>query len=200
MARKPDYRKKDFIAKVSTTLFATRGYQNTTIEQIARESGYAVGTIYLYFDSKEEVLSTILTDFVEAFVDNKMPSINKIEDPVERFRLIIRMFLEATEENPERAWVLATELRKVIRADSVIYRGEMQKLFSIITAALKDLQKVGLIHNDIDLNHHTLMIHGTIETLGLYWNSEREKFPLIDKYVDIADMVLFGLGTDKLRG
>ncbi|MFP4460307.1 MAG: TetR/AcrR family transcriptional regulator [Candidatus Zixiibacteriota bacterium] len=199
MARKPDYRKKDYIAKKSTELFAAKGYQNTTIEQIARESGYAVGTIYLYFDSKEEILATILTDFVEQFVDNILPEVNDIEDPVDRFKHVLGLFLKSSEEYPDRAWVLATELKKVIRPDSIVYKSEMGKLLSVITDSLKALQENGIVKEDIDLEKHTIMIYGIIESLTLYWVSEKESFSLSDSNEMIADMVLYGVLTDKVN-
>jgi TetR/AcrR family fatty acid metabolism transcriptional regulator len=199
MARKPDYRKKDHIAKVSTQLFADKGYANTTIEQIARESGYAVGTIYLYYDSKEEILATILTEFVEQFVDNNLEQIDAIADPVERFRTVVKFYLKTTEENPERSWVLATELRKVIRADSSMYKGEMLKLLSPLSESLKKLQEGGFLKANVDLEQYTLMIHGAIETLTLFWNTDKDAFSLTDKFKEVSDMILFGVASPKAK-
>ncbi len=199
MARKPDYRKKDHIAKVSTQLFAERGYSSTTIEMIARESGYAVGTIYLYYDSKEEILATILTEFVEQFIDTNAEELENIGDPVERFQTVVKFYLTVAEENPERAWVLSTELRKVIRADSSMYKGEMLKLLSPLSDSLFTLMDEGLIKDDINLEQLTMMIYGLIETLTLLWNTDKDAFNLADKFEDIANMVLFGMATEKAR-
>ncbi len=200
MARKPDYRKKDHIAKVSTQLFAERGYANTTIEMIARESGYAVGTIYLYYDSKEEILATILTEFVEQFIDSNAEELESIEEPVDRFRTVVKFYLTVAEENPERAWDLSTELRRVIRADSAMYKGEMLKLLSPLSDSLFNLMDKGFIKDDINLEQLTMMIHGLIETLTLLWNTDKDAFMLADKFSDVADMVLYGMATDKARG
>lgn len=40
---------------VALTIFGERGYEGVSIEQIAREAGASVGTIYLYFRSKEQL-------------------------------------------------------------------------------------------------------------------------------------------------
>ena len=197
MARKPDYRKKDHIAKVSTQLFADRGYSSTTIEQIARESGYAVGTIYLYYDSKEEILATILTEFVEQFIEANAEELESIKDPIERFKTVVKFYLTVSEENPERAWVLSTELRKVIRADSAMYKGEMLKLLGPLSDSLFNLLDSGNLKEDINLDQLTMMIYGLIETLTLIWNTDKDAFVLADKYEEIANMALFGMATKK---
>ena len=36
-------------------LFASKGYEETTIAEIARRAGMAVGTVYLYFENKHEI-------------------------------------------------------------------------------------------------------------------------------------------------
>ena len=41
--------KREAILAAARTLFAQKGYEETTIADIAREAGIAVGTVYLYF-------------------------------------------------------------------------------------------------------------------------------------------------------
>jgi TetR/AcrR family fatty acid metabolism transcriptional regulator len=193
MARKPDYRKKDFIAKVSTELFARKGYQNTSIEQIARESGYAVGTIYLYFDAKEEILTAILIDFVNSMTREYKTELENVTDPFVRFRKVVKLFLKAAEENPDRALVLATELRKVVRADSHTYKVEMGKLLSLIGDSLRALNDAGYTYSNFDPDYYKVMIYGAIENIALVWNVEKKE-SIVDNSDQIADMLLAGVG------
>lgn len=48
------------IVRAAEALFATRGYRETTIADIARRARLAVGTVYNYFPSKPEILGAIL--------------------------------------------------------------------------------------------------------------------------------------------
>lgn len=52
--------KRELILANSETLFGTYGYQKTQIYDIARSSGIAVGTIYLYFENKKEILRELV--------------------------------------------------------------------------------------------------------------------------------------------
>ena len=49
-------KKKESILAAARELFATKGYEETTIAAIARDAGMAVGTVYLYFENKHEIL------------------------------------------------------------------------------------------------------------------------------------------------
>lgn len=55
------YKQKE-ILKASLKLFAEKGYENTTIDHIAEAAEYGKGTIYNYFQSKEEIYQSIIED------------------------------------------------------------------------------------------------------------------------------------------
>lgn len=54
--------KRDAILDAARELFAKKGYEETTIAEIARTAGVAVGTVYLYFRNKHEVLTGVALD------------------------------------------------------------------------------------------------------------------------------------------
>jgi TetR/AcrR family fatty acid metabolism transcriptional regulator len=56
-ARRDDGRdKRQAILRAARELFATQSYDDTTIAEIARAAGVAVGTVYLYFTNKHDIL------------------------------------------------------------------------------------------------------------------------------------------------
>ena len=53
-------RRRAQILAAASRVFARQGFHRTTVRQVAREAGIADGTIYLYFDSKQELLLALL--------------------------------------------------------------------------------------------------------------------------------------------
>jgi TetR/AcrR family fatty acid metabolism transcriptional regulator len=51
--------RKEDILNAARTVFAERGFRGTTIADIAEAAGIALGTIYLYFKSKDEVFAAL---------------------------------------------------------------------------------------------------------------------------------------------
>ena len=48
--------KREAIIEAARTLFSSHGYEETTIAEIARAAGVGVGTVYLYFQNKRQIL------------------------------------------------------------------------------------------------------------------------------------------------
>jgi AcrR family transcriptional regulator len=63
----PDERREQ-ILKCAKKLFSTRGYYNTQISDIIDEAKIARGTLYQYFENKDDILVTLLEDFYNKWV------------------------------------------------------------------------------------------------------------------------------------
>lgn len=63
----PEERKAE-ILDTAEMLFITKGYNQTTIQDILNEVGIAKGTFYYYYKSKEEVMDAIIMRIVSADV------------------------------------------------------------------------------------------------------------------------------------
>jgi len=57
--------KKQLIAEAAFHLFAASSFEAVTVEDIARQAEFGKGTLYLYFDSKEEILIYIINHGIE---------------------------------------------------------------------------------------------------------------------------------------
>src|SRR2546430_6885368 len=51
--------KRDLILRAATDVFASRGFFNAQVADVARAAGIAAGTVYLYFRSKDDLLVSI---------------------------------------------------------------------------------------------------------------------------------------------
>lgn len=60
------------IAETAKRLFGKKGYWETQISDIAREAGIGIGTFYLYFNSKKELLRHIVVSINKGLRENAM--------------------------------------------------------------------------------------------------------------------------------
>ena len=70
-------------------LFFTKGYQVTTISDIAKKIGVAQGMLYYYFKSKEEVLETLLNRHASSLISEVKNIIFLPTSPSEKLALTI---------------------------------------------------------------------------------------------------------------
>lgn len=54
--------KKALILNATLELISEQGFHGTPVSQIAKRANVAVGTIYLYFPNKEDIINTLYID------------------------------------------------------------------------------------------------------------------------------------------
>jgi AcrR family transcriptional regulator len=100
---------KAAIMQAALELFAQRGFDATSISQIAKEAGISKGLMYNYFSSKEELLKAIVSN---ALTDGKeMTEVlwDESLDPKEQLIRMIRGVVDQVKDN-RQYWKLMTSL------------------------------------------------------------------------------------------
>ncbi|WP_131740371.1 TetR/AcrR family transcriptional regulator [Actinomadura roseirufa] len=59
----PGSERRDHLVRLAADLFAEKGFQATTVRNIAEEAGILSGSLYHHFDSKESIVDEILAGF-----------------------------------------------------------------------------------------------------------------------------------------
>ena len=65
------------ILKSARKLFCAKGFKNVTVDKIAKFSELGKGSIYLYFNSKEEIYAQILLQDIDKFHQQALTLLNK---------------------------------------------------------------------------------------------------------------------------
>jgi TetR/AcrR family fatty acid metabolism transcriptional regulator len=86
-----DENKKAEIREAATRVISRKGYSQTRPKDVAEEAGVSVGTIYNYFESKQEILVDIFDEefsdrkeFYQELSDRDLPLIEQIKKILER--------------------------------------------------------------------------------------------------------------------
>ena len=59
---------RDNILTAAKELFETKGVQETTMDDIALQADYSKSTIYVYFQSKEDIYNSIVIDYLDVLI------------------------------------------------------------------------------------------------------------------------------------
>ena len=73
ISKDPAERKQEII-ETAMRLFCEKGYEKTSISDIAREMNVAQGLCYRYFPSKEALFDTAVEQYAQLQVDQKTPA------------------------------------------------------------------------------------------------------------------------------
>ncbi|MCR5398107.1 MAG: TetR/AcrR family transcriptional regulator [Lachnospiraceae bacterium] len=90
--KKGEKRKKELLM-IAYRLFLSRGYENTSVDDIIEEAGIAKGTYYYYFESKEQMLEEVIAMMIDKeaeaammIAESDMPIPQKIVGVITSFR------------------------------------------------------------------------------------------------------------------
>jgi len=71
-------------------LFSEKGYHNVSMNEIAQEAEFAVGTLYKFFENKEDLYKALVLEQAEKFHVALTAAIDTQEDEIEKLRNYVR--------------------------------------------------------------------------------------------------------------
>ena len=104
--------RRNQILEAATTIFAEKGFQRSTIRDIAKEAGIADGTIYIYFENKMALMLGILDRLNESDQREEDFSQSANTDLDTYFRFYIRQRLEVL--SPKGLQVIKIVLSEIL--------------------------------------------------------------------------------------
>ncbi|MCG5211720.1 TetR/AcrR family transcriptional regulator [Streptosporangium sp. KLBMP 9127] len=73
--------RRDHLVKLAAEIFARKGFQATTVREIANEAGILSGSLYHHFDSKETIVDEVLSDFLRDLLGRYRAALERGGDP-----------------------------------------------------------------------------------------------------------------------
>jgi len=102
-------KKRSEIAQKAIEVLAKRGFQATTIQDIADAAGLGKGTVYHYFKTKEEILSVVSEEIFHEMERSFGAALLRIDKPMEKLSALIKEALHVTED-VENLFIVYSEL------------------------------------------------------------------------------------------
>src|SRR3984885_6284840 len=94
MARETVVDSRQEILRTAARLFQQRGYDATSMNDVAAALKLSKGGLYHHFQSKDEILFEIMDHAMEITQDRVLNPVRGIADPEERLRALIRLHIE----------------------------------------------------------------------------------------------------------
>lgn len=96
-------------------LFTTKGYFNTSIQDIRRDANISIGAVYHYFASKEELASALYDSLLEKITADFLAIKNRYYTAHDQCKAIMALLFDLTESNPaQMAFMLYAKHREFI--------------------------------------------------------------------------------------
>jgi TetR/AcrR family fatty acid metabolism transcriptional regulator len=185
--------KRERILRAAVDVFAEFGYFNAKVAQIAKAAGVADGTIYLYFDGKEDLLTTVFREYTRNYLralEQQMANINRAE---ERLRIAIRHHLETLGRDRALAVVSQVELRHSLKFMSLLSQEEIADYLNIIRKIVESGQEEGVFRRTVHPQLVAKAVFGVLDEMVTSWMLSEKDYDLGALSDEVADLLLTGL-------
>ncbi len=176
MGKENENTRKAAIREAATRVISEKGYFQTRPKEVAAEAGISVGTIYNYYDSKQEILLDIYTEefadrreFYKELSRGDLPLIKQIE------RILERHFSRLTNHKE----LMQVIIQERFKPGSTLGR-ELNKSYAEVIHYVEELVKQALKEDqirDCDPTIAASALFGAVEStiaVGILKNQEGE--------------------------
>lgn len=194
-ARDEKQHKRARIISAAVDVFADKGFHAARVSDIARGAGVADGTIYLYFDSKDQLLLSIFEETMDMLRDGLVEALAGIEDPLEQVRAFARYHFGQVRDHRAVAEVLQVELRTSSKFMRDYKPSKLWEYLKVFRGIIEAGQASGSVREDVD--PFTLMwaFFGSLDELGVQWAlaRDRQRIDLEAAAEQVADLFIRGI-------
>lgn len=104
--------KRDLLLNAAIEVFAQKGSNLATIADVAKKARVALGTVYVYFASKDDLLQHCMKEIIEVELTTLINKTVSIPDPMDRLYEFFMHHVALVKEKPHVARFLAVESRQ----------------------------------------------------------------------------------------
>ncbi|MDL4771522.1 TetR/AcrR family transcriptional regulator [Actinomadura xylanilytica] len=155
--------RREHLIRLAADLFAEKGFQATTVRNIADEAGILSGSLYHHFDSKESIVDEILAGFFREIMSAYQSVIDEGKNPRETIAGLIRIAFGTLEPHRAAITVMQNDWNYLKDMDRFAYLTDSEdKVEKMWVDTIKAGQRDGLFRDDIDPKLTYRMIRDTV--------------------------------------
>lgn len=170
------------IVDKSIQIIDEKGIQGLTIKNLSKAIGISEPAIYRHFDSKFDILCTILNGFKEQLIQRELILAQDKSEPLVKMQNFYTQVLERFVKKPSLVSVIFSEeifQNEARLAEKVMGIQKMNE--EIVRNLLGKLKQTKQIPEHVNIEMIVLLFFGSMRQLVRQWKFEGHKFDLVEK-------------------
>jgi AcrR family transcriptional regulator len=187
------------IRGAAVRLFAERGFDATSVQEIVASAGVTKGAMYHYFRSKDDLLYEIY----HALIGEQLAHLDRIVaagHPLpETLRAVIVDLVETTTAHLAEAAVFTREMHRLAAEPMAALRAERRRYHEAVRDLVARGQSSGAFATTASAETVTLVVFGIVNQLPQWYRPDGPTSPA-RLAGEVADFVLAGLVAQAYQG
>ncbi|EWG12191.1 TetR/AcrR family transcriptional regulator [Cytobacillus firmus] len=184
-------KRRDQMIKGAVTLFIQKGFHRTTTREIAKASGFSIGTLYEYIRTKEDVLYLVCDSIYDQVAERLQKGLDTKQGTLESLKQGIADYFKVVDEMQDEVLVMYQEV-KALTKDALPYvlkkEIEMVGMFEHVITLCVENGELDLPEEKIKMIAHNIFVQGQM------WAFRRwslQKMYSIEEYIQLQTNLLF---------
>lgn len=184
-------KRRDQMIKGAVTLFIQKGFHRTTTREIAKASGFSIGTLYEYIRTKEDVLYLVCDSIYDQVAERLQKGLDTKKGTLESLKQGIADYFKVVDEMQDEVLVMYQEV-KALTKDALPYvlkkEIEMVGMFEHVITLCVENGELDLPEEKIKMIAHNIFVQGQM------WAFRRwslQKMYSIEEYIQPQTNLLF---------
>ena len=186
---------KGALLRTATNLFRRKGYDRTTVRDLARALGIQSGSLFHHFKSKEDILATVMAETIVVCTEQLRLALTGIHNPKEKLLALIKCEIQSiVGDQGESLGVVVVEwgtLSKERREPLLSLRADYENLW---LQALQEAREAGLLVMEPAIMRRFLT--GALSWIDTWYNPEGEL--QADELAHLALRMLIGHSSETI--
>lgn len=184
------------ILDAAVKIFAAKGFHNATVAEIAASSGFAIGTLYQFFASKEQLYSALLTEKLTAMYAAVRAAVGDVSDIVGKIEQLVASQFRFVEENAEFCSIFVRGDYLSLSGGSVELRSRIRSDYARHVAFIEEVLRAGIragVLREMDPTMMATALTGIVNSYASQWIALAEMDSLTRKTPSVLAIFLEGV-------
>ncbi len=191
-------RRRRQIADAAVKLFIERGFHKTTTRQIAKASGFSIGSLYEYFATKEDILY-LVCELIHAEVERGVTeAMSKATGGKDALAAVIREYFKVCDRMSDFILLIYQESQSLPSQWQRRVLDNELRITGLFVEALARIAATGALPNlderTIELAAHNIVVSGHMWTFRRWYLARHYS---IEDYIALQTEFILGMCTHR---
>ena len=188
------------IRKAGIKLLYKYGFHGMNLRRLAADSNLQAGSLYNYFNNKDEFLSIVVCDIMTELLDTLKESLEPLKEPEERLRKFVEIMVLWHTKRRMEAVVSQAEIRSLSKGQYRELTGMRKEFELILRSIVDDGVNEGVFHID-DSKITVIMILNMLTSIASWYkpSGRLTVSELVVQYIEVVFHIL-DHRSERLKG
>jgi len=181
-------------------LFSEKGYHNVSMQQIAEKAEFAIGTLYKFFNSKEDLYQALILEKHLKFHEALTKAVAEEDDEIEKLRKYVQAKGEVFRANVSMIRIYFAETQgaryNVMAGFNTEIRQRRSKFMQTLAGIFESGMKKKRFRRIADPHHLAIALDSISNAFLFLWLDEPERHPYPEDPDTVLNILFKGLLDD----